>query len=55
MSLTAVDAAELTRLVVSPQATGTDSVLGGQRGRSRHRADAVHQRGLLQAEEAAAR
>lgn len=38
-----------------PQATGVDCLPGGQRGRARHRADAVHQRGLLQAKEAAAR
>lgn len=41
--------------VLSPQATGADCVHRGQCGRSRHRADAVHQRGLLQAQEAAAR
>lgn len=38
-----------------PQVTGADGVPRGQRGRSRHRADAVHQRGLLQTEEAPAR
>lgn len=41
--------------VASPQATGADGVHRGQCGRSWHRADAVHQRGLLQAEAAAAR
>lgn len=40
---------------VSPQATGADRVLRGQCGCSRHRADAVHQCGLLQAEETATR
>lgn len=55
MSLTVFEAAEFVCLGVSPQATGADSVHRGQRGRSRHRADAIHQRGLLQAEEAAAR
>lgn len=37
------------------QAAGADGVFGGQRRRSRHRADAVHQRGLLQTQEAATR